>query len=232
MSYLRFCRPLGLLAALLVLPHVCFATTAEELRHWSLVKLAECQNELDQGRQEMELGSVDTWTPAQLDNYLMFAMFTTHFAMVAYQNEYGEVPSDVTDVVAAGFLQALPGNPFEDWQPMRVLSVEDSFLPAALVYQVCPPEFYSFVEDDDLVPNSYQLSIFGPVEEYAAGSQPAPIKYNLTWAEVPKGSLAMTGLWSESGKMTLEKRAEFEQVKQDLRDAQKAEEAAKSKEVK
>ncbi len=207
-------RFLLIIALILALVSTASATSREELRKFHVDELHKCTEYVEQyGREMMEV-PLEDWSTRQIDLYLYYAMSKVHLALALYEYDFDYLPSTVEGVVAAGYIDEIPGNPFEDWKPMRILGPDEPFHPGALVYQVCPEEYYSFVLNDELIPLSYELSVYAPFEDYGSPVNPQPIKHNADWAVIPANTLAMVGMYNEPAFVTLEKRAELEAARE------------------
>lgn len=176
-----------------------------ELRDHMLEQARVHAEKLSTLETEMRSQESGQWTEVQVQEYLAEALWTVHFSLWA--NRFGEsaVPDSPKDLDGGPYCPKWPANPFNSWLPMNVLTASDPFSPGDLTYQICPPEFYSFM-DNTLKPLAYELGINAPSLEFAQESDAKPMEFN-TWAVIPEGTLYMAGTYCETAEMTFAKRA-------------------------
>ena len=215
----------SLTASILLFHAAAFgATETERQAYWD-----------EQGRSAVEqraeyearLRAVDPaeWEPADLEGYLYQAMWNVYYGIVFHLWEYRELPTDPQLAFGDSLAGEWPGNPLNDWQPMRVLDITDEFSAGDLCMQICPPDYYSVMDKDaagDYItrPYNFELAVFGPTIEYAQFGNAAPYKKNADWAQTPEGALYMVGAWRETVEMTAAKWEARKQAARELREKQ------------
>lgn len=182
-------------------------------------EVQECsQNVSDQStyystiRAELEPIDPAEWTIEQHHTYLDAALWTIEYGITLYFMENGNLPADLEGLAGTSYIPVWPGNPYNEWEPIRVLSLSDGFAPGEVTLQVCPYEFWSYVRNTR--PVSCELSIFGPDLEYGQLGDAQPMKPN-TWAVVPDGAVFMLGQHAEPASVTEKK---FEQLEEEAGD--------------
>lgn len=172
---------------------------------------------------EQQLRTTSAPSDQQILDYLNNAVSAVYWARVyaatrPYTSDIERVNDSLESVVPLGLIASWPLNPFNNWEPMRVLSTSDSFSPGDLVLQLCPPSENSERLGVNL-PMSFALSIYGPNEEFASRGQARAMEgnTNANWTVVPSGALYMLSLHVPSAR----ERAEVIAIKK----AQKAQKA-------
>jgi hypothetical protein len=151
-----------------------------------------------------ELEQIDpaAWTPEQHCAYINTANWVIYAGLALYTHANNSLPGDLSLLAGTEYIPEWPGNPYNGWQPMQVLSTSDEFSPGDVVWQICPTSFYSGVRNPQ--PKSCELSVYGPTLEFGSAFSPAPLKAN-TWATVPQGSVYMLGQNYERTEVTKKK---------------------------
>jgi hypothetical protein len=157
-----------------------------------------------------ELESIDPaeWTIEQHHTYLDASLWTIYYGIFLYHEEHGNLPSDVEGLAGTAYIPVWPGNPYNGWQPIQVLSLGDGFSPGDATLQICPFEYWSFVHNPR--PASFELSIFGPDQQYGELGDAHPMNPN-QWAVVPDGAVFMLGQYVETAAVSQQKFEELEQ---------------------
>jgi hypothetical protein len=153
-------------------------------------------------RAELEKADRDTWTVAQTHEYLDASLWVIYEGMTYYFMKNGSLPNTLEELKGSVYISTWPDNPFNDWKPIRILTLADSFSPGDVVWQICPPEFYSFIKNTR--PVSCELSIYGPDVKYADFGDAKADKAN-KWAVVPEGAVFMLGQWCEPASVSAKK---------------------------
>jgi hypothetical protein len=160
-------------------------------------------------RAELELADPATWTVTQTNGYLNAALWVIYDGLKYYFMQNGKLPDTLQELAGTTYIPEWPANLYNDWKPIRILSLADGFSPGEVVWQICPPEFYSCIENTR--PLSCELSIFGPDIKYGELGDAQPIKPN-TWAVTPEGAVFMLGQYSEKASVSLE---HFKEISKD-----------------
>jgi hypothetical protein len=152
---------------------------------------------------EMKAQTSDQWSEVDVQDYLAEALSTVYFSTWACRFGDSVLPNSPKDLEGGQYCPKWPLNPFNNWEAMKVLAATDPFSPGDLTYQICPPDFYSFM-DDTLKPLSYELGIYAPSIEFSRMGNAKPLELN-TWATTPDGTMYMTGSFTETAEMTAKK---------------------------
>ncbi|MCB1186358.1 hypothetical protein KDL29_04245 [bacterium] len=140
------------------------------------------------------------WSDEDIQYYLSNALWAVYSAIEAYSLKNGYLPADAGTLVSAGYLVKWPDNPFNEWEDMILETSISTFSPGDFYWQLCPSTHYSYRLDGngDLVPLSYQLSVFGPDTTFASTyADNEVITENSAWASVPSGSVYSLSAWTE-----------------------------------
>ena len=146
-------------------------------------------------KQEFLFLSQPAWQDVEQSEYLFYAFWTVYNGVLAYKLDNDRLPTDLHEVVSGGYAPGWPVNPYDNWEPMRVVDSAAEFAPGCLVWQVCPPEEYSYIgaiAERNLIPLSFELGIYGPDLEFARLGAPEVMQFN-NWAVVAKGTLYQAG---------------------------------------
>lgn len=172
-------------------------------------------------RRILESKQRDEWTDAELETYLNQALWVAFYGNLLQLFSNDQQASDGADFQARSAAVEWPANPLRNWEPMKVLSVNDEFSAGDLVFQPCP-RGYESVTGGDIVFASFELSVFGTDKNHGAFGNTGSHPRNSEWAVKPVGSLYSLGYWRESAKQTYEKRKHREEERQKARDAQRS----------
>jgi hypothetical protein len=152
-------------------------------------------------RAELELADPSTWSVTQTHNYLNAALWVIYDGLKYYNMQNGCLPDSLEQLGGTTYIPEWPANLYNEWKPIRILNLTDGFSPGDVVWQICPPEFYSCIKNTR--PISCELGIYGPDIEYANLGDAQPLKSN-TWAVTPEGAVFMLGQFAEKASVSLE----------------------------
>lgn len=170
-------------------------------------KIAEYQTGVSDLRTELASIPPEDWSDAHLAEYSTDVFWLMYHAYTAYVFRNDRIPDSPDELVSAGLITDIPGNPLRGWESVQVLDTWDGFSAGDLVIQTAPVSHYSLVgsfEDYDLRPLSFELAVYGPREDHFQGVAAAPAEGN-TWASQPAGILVMAGVYCETADETLQK---------------------------
>lgn len=142
--------------------------------------------------------------------YLVESTWAVYEAVEAYMMKYRQLPADLESLVSQGFLQEWPKNPFNGWAPQEVRDEGSPFSAGAIIWSLCPPEFYSEVHFRGRKfhgPLSYQLTVLGPVVDHPYSTQISAMEGN-SWFTAPAGALMTIGSFTETAAQSEAKRRE------------------------
>ena len=199
---MRLSRLAFLVSILLVLPYLALADINENLIQDRMDKTRNAGFKVAKYQRVLESKPAAQWEDTEIEHYLWSALWYVLYANHVYDLEIGETAPDLHSLVDLGYMRFWPGNPLNDWEPIEVLAVHDEFSPGALVYQICPVDFYSGLEDPR--PQSYELGIYGPTPEFGSRFDAETLELN-TWAVLPSGILYNAGAHTESTRTTIAK---------------------------
>ena len=154
----------------------------------------------------------DDWDDAKLSKYGVNVCWLLYHAINCYMFERDELPTSLDDLVSAGLISEVPGNPLHNWEPVQLLELSDGFSALDVVIQEAPYGYQSLVGDLSsylLVPLSFELAVYGPRENHFQGTAGKPMKLNDEWALIPSGALLITGTTRERAETTLEKMHQY-----------------------
>jgi hypothetical protein len=143
-----------------------------------------------------------TWTVTDIDEYLNTSLWVVYEGLSCYWMENAKLPSSIEELSGGEFIPEWPENPYNDWKPVAIKQASDGFSAGDLVWQICPPEFYSGLKNPRAM--SCVLSIYGPDIEFARFGDAAVGKNN-TWALLPVGTLYMYDIFTEPASSAREK---------------------------
>jgi hypothetical protein len=148
-----------------------------------------------------------------VDSYMYAAVNVVNLAktIANYESKgHVEETNDLLSLVGKGYLPYWPGNPCNNWEPMKVLQASDGFSAGDLCLMVCPPDAYGDMGAGP-APTSYQLFIYGPDDSlerfgtvYMAGT-------NGTWCTAPHGVMYGIGFYCMSIKEHEEQEKKLEE---------------------
>jgi hypothetical protein len=157
---------------------------------------------------ELQQTGPDNWDDAKLSEYGVNVCWLLYHAINSYVFERDELPNSLDDLISAGLITEIPGNPLRNWEPVRMLELSDGFSGLDLVIQKAPYNYQSLVGSFDnytLQPLSFELAVYGPRVDHYQGSVNSPNVNNKDWALSPAGALLMAGTFSETAETTLQK---------------------------
>lgn len=179
------------------------AITHQEEHEMLAGKISETQQGLEDALAVLHSKNQDEWTPLEIQQYLNQAMWAVDLGIVQYVGDHLELPSTVESLSGTDYIPHWPDNPFNGFQPVKLLTNADGFQAGELVYFPCPVEHYSGIKNPR--PRSFELAVYGPDTEFARLGDAEPMPGNDKWVVVPEGALYMTGMFTESGKHLKEK---------------------------
>jgi hypothetical protein len=196
---------------LLATPTQSAAKGTSELVSFSKDRMQNAQNKLALDENVLKGKQQSEWTDKEIESYLFHALFSIYHAMNAYMFANRRIPSSWESLRDLGDLTPWPGNPLNNWEPIKWSVAPAEFKPGDLVLQICPPDYYSGLKNP--VPLSFELSINGPTEDY---SPIDPFWYvPAEWAVIPKGTAFIAGATTRSPKKTLELREKREKAEKE-----------------
>jgi hypothetical protein len=137
-------------------------------------------------RRKMQAQDPRLWTAALTRDYLQSCGWQIYMALVAAHASSFEGIDSMADLQASALIRNWPLNPFNGWQPMRVLALEDGFCAGDMVLQSAPLEFNSHLRTN--LGFNFVLSVYGPHENYTPGNlTPVGLDKQL-WAVSPPGA--------------------------------------------
>jgi hypothetical protein len=141
----------------------------------------------DRLREGLQSKEPAQWTQQDLDEYLGFCLWSVFSTIEMYKDKQGEVPLGLPQLVELGYLKVAPLNPYNNWQPVRILTLADGFSPGDIVWQSNPD-----------APLGYELGIYGPDAALPVPERCRPLPQNAGWAQVPCGVRYMVGSTAET----------------------------------
>lgn len=172
-------------------------------------KVAETSTELQESLAALQAKPAEGWATVEIQLYLYKALWAVDYGVLLYHCEHGCLPDSLEMLSGTKYVPCWPVNPFNSFQPMEILTVGDGFRPGELVYQVCPPEYYSRIQHP--IPLSFDLGIYGPNVSFEEHGDANVMPGNDEWAVVPEGTVYMAGMVTESGKHLKEKWEKIQQ---------------------
>jgi hypothetical protein len=160
----------------------------------------------------------------ELGTYLGDSLWAVYNGLVLYKWENSSLPTDTESLAGSKYVPVWPLNPFNAFEPVQILELSEGFSAGDMTLQICPPEYYSRISNPR--PLSFELSIFGPSEEYGNRGS-AQITRSNTWAVVPSGALYMLGARTQSA-ASAKANAEKRKAEADKAEAEKSETENKS----
>jgi hypothetical protein len=144
----------------------------------------------------------------QFKEYLHEAMYLVYLGKSTANLKWTDLDAtndDLTKLVDLGYLPEWPGNPLDDWKPMRVLATGDPFSAGDLVFDLCPSSEVT-TRDGHGYRSSFNLYIYG-LEEVTAGPTDPGLKENRGWSHVPGSALYVVGFHRANDQDMAEMRA-------------------------
>lgn len=156
--------------------------------------ISDMRQELNDVTTKLKSMPQEEWPDAAVETYLADSLWVVYYGILYYSAENNRLPDDVNSLAGTRFVPEWPNNPFNEWEPLTV-STSESFSAGNLALQICPPAFYSRINNPR--PLSFELSIFGPFEEFSQNGNAETLDEN-TWAHVPNGALYQLGAFTET----------------------------------
>lgn len=145
------------------------------------------------------------WTQDEIEEYLFNALHLVYNANNIYILEHRQHPYDYN--VLMSMTSKWPGNPFNDWEPIRILHYPGEagiFSPGDIILQLCPPEYYSGYPR--AVPKTYVMTINGPTENHITQHQAGRFVMTMwDWDVIPAGTAFIAGSYYEKSEVTKRK---------------------------
>jgi hypothetical protein len=152
--------------------------------------MEEAKQRVDESAGGMEEADCYIWAAL---NVVDLAKLTANLESTGRMDE----TNDLLSLVGKGYLPYWPGNPFNNWEPMRVLHAGDGFSAGDLCMMVCPLAAYSDMGAGP-VAASYQLFIYGPGESAATLGSIYMAGTNKTWCTPPPYAMYGIGFYAMS----------------------------------
>ena len=178
------------------------AATRAELAKENLAKQAKAVVALTELKTSLQAKPSSEWHADEIQEYLDHALWDVSYGAVAYVLDNRVAALDSTTLIRTGYVTAWPENPFNNWQPMKLITANTDFKPGDLCLMICPEDFYSGYQT--LVPRSFEMCVFGPSVEFAAEHGEAQINQLNTWASVPDGAVYQRGYYTTTHSQLME----------------------------
>ena len=179
-------------------------------------RLAGFETEMQDAQSVLESKPSVQWTNPELEEYLINALWVAFYGNLIQQLENTYQPTAGNDFVNVSAASTWPGNPFRNWEPMQVLTVEDAFSAGDLVFQICPSGYESVAgtkAGPKIIYASFELSVYGADINHGAYGETGNHPRNAAWACQPDGALYTLGYWRESAQQSYEKRRKREEAR-------------------
>jgi hypothetical protein len=203
MRAMQVASALPLFLCLCGLPRYAAAQMPDFMIEESRQAVSDIAEQYKTNRTVLEQTDRSAWTLQQTSDYLYTSLDVVYDGLVFYFVKNGKLPATLESLKGTEYIPVWPDNPYNDWQPVRILSLADDFSAGDVVWQICPPEFYSYVRNTR--PASCELSIYGPDVKYADFGDAKPASGNTKWAVIPEGAVFMLGQWAEPASVTRKK---------------------------
>lgn len=137
--------------------------------------------------QELQAKDPADWTPAEIDEYLGYSLWSYFSAVEIYKEIMGYLPDDPQWLVDTGYLKTWPLNPFNDWQPVRLLTPADGFSAGDIVVQPGPDGSAA-----------YELGIYGATPDTGLIEWCRPYAGHEDWTAILPGLRYLVGAPAET----------------------------------
>ncbi len=207
MRFLNLSIKVAILPIIILQASIVFASH-QGMADYQRQKMAPFQSKVESLKGELMATGPDNWDDAKLSEYGVNACWLIYHAINSYLFTNDELPDSLDDLTSSGLLTEVPGNPLRDWEPIEMLDVSNGFSALDLVMQEAPYQYQSLIGDLSsyiLVPQSFQLAVYGPRENHFQGVVGQPKDHNKEWALIPAGILLTVGTVSETAESTLKK---------------------------
>jgi hypothetical protein len=182
-------RVLLLLAIILSLSSSVWASNYSDNADELLAQQAGVIQQLHDAKAALQAKPQAEWTTAEISTYMDQAL--VFLGATAYVFDQRAAATDPSILMDNGYVAEWPGNPFNNWEPMKMNAASTNFSAGDLCLQICPLEDYSGYKN--LVPRCFELSIFGPAEDFPGKQDWLTPNPNNHWASVPHGSYEILG---------------------------------------
>ena len=135
----------------------------------------------------------EEWTQDEVDMMLGYSLAIVY---MNYQIEFAlndnDAPSNLEDLPELDHVTTWPKNPFNDWNPTRVMDYPADFSPGNVIVQT-----YDGMNQESPMTVSFQLYIYGPSLDWPANDLKV-MKLNEEWATPPPGAIFSMGMHVET----------------------------------
>jgi hypothetical protein len=159
-------------------------------------------------RQQMELKSAPGNETAQnqyLLNVLWLAYECKIYANADMDSLVQTTNDDLASVVERGIISSWPGNPLNNWEPVKVLQPGDGFSPGDICLTLCPDEYASTIGCGK-TRVAFDMYIYGTTADAAPIGTIALVGSNKEWDTPPAGILGCLSYYIVSDKEREESR--------------------------
>lgn len=128
----------------------------------------------------------------RVEEYLNTVLWYVYTGKILANKQFDETVnesnSDLQVLVDQGYLPFWPGNPLNNWAPIKVLSSADNFSAGDLCFSLCPDSYSSFIKPNGLARLSFDLYIYSPDIALATFGS-FSLGRNKEWDTPPAGAL-------------------------------------------
>jgi len=192
------------------------ATSQEEMLQTFRDRMASFETAMQNARTVLESKPQAQWSDVEAEEYLVQALWVAFYGNLIQLYENKSQPATGDSFISTSAASSWPDNPFRNWEPMKVLSVDDPFSAGDLVFQPCPSGYES-VTGGQIIYASFELSIYGADVNHGAYGETGSHPRNSAWARKPEGSLYSLGYWRESSQQTAERHRKREKAREEAR---------------
>lgn len=150
--------------------------------------ISEMNVHLSELQSNLQAEPVEVWTSDEVEDYLNTSLWVVFSGMMLYVNSENQLPDTPDDLISSGYLQAIPLNPFNNWEPVVIRSDTLEFYPGDLCLQRCQAS-----ANDPARQKSFELSIFGPTPSFSQYGYFDVNQHNEDWAVTPNGAVYQLG---------------------------------------
>jgi hypothetical protein len=219
----RFLRAISVLAMaagfLIGIAGPALATTQDQLQEFR-DELAGFEAAMQDARAVLEAKEQAQWSDAEISDYLYNALWVAFDGNLIHLLE-SKSQATTADFQIVSAARAWPGNPFNNWEPMKVLSLDEPFSAGDLVFQLCSSD-YASVSGDQIIYSSFELAVYGADVNSPASVATECHPRNAAWARTPQGACYSLGYWREPASRTYEKRRAREELRRRYHEEQEA----------
>ncbi len=138
------------------------------------------------------------WSEVELEHYLSDAAWYVYLGKAyadmrvltgpEFNDTIAQTNTDLTQLVALGFLPFWPANPLNDWAPMQVLQPQDNFSAGDICFALCPLN-YATTLHIGVTQVSFDMFVFGPEESLGSFGEIIQVGSNKQWSVPPRGAM-------------------------------------------